>query len=143
MRAIWAFAGALALFASAAMAQEAPPRGVWTTQSGNFDVAIAPCGPAQAQILCGDVVVVHANRSMMDPARAAEAPARVGLRLISDLRPAQGGAWQGKLYNRENGRTYDCLVTPHGAGEIEVRGYVLFPLFGQSQIWRRAAAPRP
>jgi len=134
-----AVALALIAFAGAgAIAQDAPPRGVWTTESGNFDVAITPCGAA----LCGDVVRVHANRSMAAPGAESAAPARVGLRLLSDLRPVGEGRWRGKLYNRENGRTYDCLVTPR-SGAIEVRGYVVLPFIGQTQTWRRAAPASP
>lgn len=132
-RRIVGVAAALMLLAGSAFAQEAPPRGVWTTASGNFDVAIAPCGAA----LCGDVVNVRANRSMADPSAMSAAPAHVRLRLLSELRPAGGGVWRGKLFNRENGRTYDCLVTPRGTDELEVRGYVVLPLFGQTQVWRR------
>lgn len=142
MKRILAALAGLALLSGAALAQEAPPRGVWTTESGNFDVAIAPCGGASGNALCGDVVAVHANRSMAAPEQESAAPARVGLRLLSDLRPASDGRWRGKLYNRENGRTYDCVVTPR-AGALEVRGYVVLELIGQSQTWRRAAPAAP
>lgn len=142
MKRILAALAGLALLSGAALAQEAPPRGVWTTESGNFDVAIAPCGGTSANALCGDVVAVHANRSMAAPGQESAAPARVGLRLLSDLRPASDGRWRGKLYNRENGRTYDCVVTPR-AGALEVRGYVVLEFIGQSQTWRRAAPAMP
>jgi uncharacterized protein (DUF2147 family) len=122
--------------ATPALARPAPLAGVWVTQSGNVAVRLIPCGAA----LCGDVVRVMANRSMADSRVALPAPPRVGLRILSDLRPA-GDAWRGHIFNRENGRTYDCLVRPTGDGRLEVRAFVLLPLFGQTQLWQRDPAP--
>jgi uncharacterized protein (DUF2147 family) len=75
---------------------------------------------------------------MGDPTREAEVPpAEVGLRLLTDLRPS-GEAYEGKIFNRENGKTYDCLVTPTQAGTLDVRPYVFISLFGKTQTWLRA-----
>lgn len=123
----------LALIAAGpALARPAPLTGAWVTQSGNVTVRLTACGPA----VCGDVVRVMANRSMADSRVTPPSPPRVGLRILSGLRPA-GDAWRGRIFNRENGRTYDCLVRPTGDGRLEVRAYILLPLFGQTQIWRR------
>jgi len=130
MRSLFAAAFTLAV-AGSAMASPAPLTGAWVTQSGNVSIRFAPCGAA----LCGDVVRVMANHSMHDSRVQLAAPPRIGARIVSDLRPA-GDAWQGHIFNRENGRTYDCLVRPMGGGRLEVRAYVLLPLFGQTQVWR-------
>jgi uncharacterized protein (DUF2147 family) len=128
---------ALAMFLAAGLAGAAlagpAPTGKWLTASGNVEIEIAPCGEA----LCGAIVRVLANRSMSDPSRAMGAAPGVGTQILTDLKPAGEGRWIGKLYNRENGKTYDCIVTLPAPGRMEVRGYVGVPALGQSQIWTR------
>ncbi len=127
-----ALAGALMLATSAA--QPVAPLGVWRTASGNLDVQIAPCGPS----LCGTAVKVLANNSMAAGQAQKAPPARVGLKVLSDLKPAKPGTWRGHLFNRENGKTYDCLVQPTADGALKIRAYVGLPLIGKDQVWRRA-----
>lgn len=110
------------------------PEGRWISQTGNVEVQIAPCGRA----LCGAVVRVMANRSMEALAKPAAAPAKVGQKLMSGLVPSGDGRWTGTIFDRENGKTYDCVITPQGR-TMTVRAYVLTPLFGKSQTWTRAA----
>ena len=120
---------------AAAAPPSAAPTGRWLTASGNVEVTIHPCGAA----LCGDVSQVFANNSMEAPGAAKVPPAKVGLRIISGLRP-DGAAWTGRLYNREQDRTYDCQVTLQGPDQLVVRGYVGLPLIGKTQLWRRTPA---
>ena len=134
VRSILPTLGVLLLTAAGAAAAPASPAGVWQTASRNLEIAIVPCG----QALCGDVVRVLANNTMMAQGKSAAAPARVGLRILSDLR-ADGTGWRGKIYNRENGRTYDCTVRVVSGQRLEVRPYVVTPLIGQTQIWTSVA----
>jgi uncharacterized protein (DUF2147 family) len=144
---------ALALAAGTAFAKEelaasAGPLGRWVTSSGNLEVEIAPCGDA----LCGTVVKVLANRSMsrageeMTPADPRDP---MGMRVLTDFVASEfsdeGGArapveWRGHIYNRENAKTYRCIMTMGAAGELMLRGYVGIPLFGSTSAWTRAGA---
>jgi len=125
---------ALAAFSTAALAQPAALDGQWRTASGNLIVAIAPCG----EVRCGDVAQVLANNSMQAAnAPSSAPPANVGLRILSALTP-EGDHWRGRIFNRENGRTYDCRVRKLADGTREVRAYVVLPVFGRTQIWRPA-----
>lgn len=138
----------LMLCAGLACAQHAP-QGRWITASGNLEVQIAPCGAA----LCGSVTKVLGNRSMsrdgqeMQPADTRPA---LGMQLLSDFTPidtTEGRApteWRGSIYNRENGKHYRCTMSlsGQGAAELVLRPYIGIPLFGQTQIWHRAA-PEP
>ena len=146
MRATLLFIAAV-LAASAAGAEEADPRGLWLTASGNLEVRVAPCGAAA---LCGKVARVIANQSMSRPgeAMAADAePAHEGMDILSDFLPsasettAEGRSltteWRGRIFNRENGKTYDCLMSIGPAGELRLRAYVGLPLFGKTQAWQR------
>jgi len=141
----------LAALASLPASAQTPadPRGRWLTPSGNLEVEIAPCGEA----LCGTVTKVVANHSMSRPGEAMQAadtrPA-LGMRLLSDFVATEREAradgsvvatgWRGHIYNRENAKTYDCLMSLDASGGLVLRGYVGLPVFGQTQVWQRVAS---
>jgi len=130
-----------AAFGSASAAPDAPG-GAWVTESGNLEVQLAPCGAA----LCGTVVKVLANRSMSGPgAEMAPADTRspLGMTLLSDFKPSGDGEWTGRIYNRENGKTYSARMTQPAPDQLLIRGYVGLPLFGKTQVWRRPDATAP
>jgi len=110
--------------------------GRWITQSGNLEIEIAPCGGA----LCGTAVKVLANHSMSNPgAQMADTGIPVfGLKVLRDFVPDGDNRWSGHLYDRENGKTYRCRMTLLESGALEIHPYIGLPLFGQTQIWRRA-----
>jgi uncharacterized protein (DUF2147 family) len=135
---------ALSLSFAAAAADAADPRGRYLTQSGNFEVDVAPCGAA----LCGKVSKVVANHSMSRPGeamQAANARDPMGLQLLANF-VADGDAsgepkqWRGEIYNRENGKTYSCVMSLDERGDLVLRAYVGLPLFGKTQVWQRLAA---
>jgi uncharacterized protein (DUF2147 family) len=124
----------LALSLPAGAASAGPVTGQWLTASGNVIVRVAPCGPA----LCGAVAKVLGNGSMAHPGQAmAGAPPAMGLKILSDLRADGPGQWTGHIYNREDGKTYDCQVSVDAQDRLAVRAYVGLPLFGKTQLWRR------
>lgn len=135
-------AGAVAV---SAQTPNLPPTGRWVTESGNLEIEIAPCGDA----LCGVVVKVLANRSMSGPGPAAE-PAdtrpALGMEILSGLRNEGDGEYGGRIYNRENAKHYSVRLSRGAADQLMVRAYVGLPLFGKTQLWRRAElaeAPAP
>lgn len=119
--------------------------GRWLTESGNLEIDVSPCGDR----LCGLVSRVISNRSM---SRAGEdMPAVAGkallqMEILSDFVVAADGSWKGKIYNRENGKTYDCIMRGLSPDKLEIRAYKFLPIFGKTQIWTRVAesteAPR-
>lgn len=126
----------LAEIAAAQMPGGAPERGRWLTESGNLEIEIAPCGEA----LCGTVVKVIANRSMADPSKPmADTSSPLGMQILTGFKPA-GVEWQGQILNRENGKTFDCLLSLQSADQLKVHAYVGTPATGRTQIWRRVAA---
>ncbi len=103
------------------------------TQTGNVEIVFKPCG----KVLCGTVARVMANVAMSGSGMSSAPPPEIGKAIVTDVEPAGPGAWKGKLFDRESGKTYDCLLTPEG-GTMTVRAYWLLPLFGKSLIWTRA-----
>jgi uncharacterized protein (DUF2147 family) len=135
------FAIGLSLLLSAHAQQAvagASENGRWLTESGNVEVQIMPCGEA----LCGKVVKVLANRSMSSPGAAmaaADDRSPLGMQILTGFTPAGDGEWKGNIYNRENGETYDCLMSLASPDQLKVRGYKGIALFGKTQIWTRVA----
>jgi len=127
--------------AEAQMAPGGTPVGRWLTQSGNFEIDIASCGAA----LCGTVVRVLGNQSMSQPGvemKSPDAPAALGMKILTELTPSDDGEWEGRIYNRENGKTYDCRVGLSAPDQLEIRAYVFLPLFGKTQVWTRVLAKK-
>ena len=128
-----AFALALSL-AGACQAAPASPLGRWISATGNVEVTIHPCGRA----LCGQVSKVLGNRSMHSLAASKAPPASVGLTIFSGVRSAGDGRWVGHIYDRERRRTYDCELSLSGPDALVVHPYILLPIFGQTQVWKRS-----
>lgn len=121
---------------------EAAPRevGRWVTGSGNLEVEIAPCG----QALCGTVVKVLSNRSMSNPnvdMVPADSRPALGMQILSGFIPASEGERKGDIYNRENGKTYRCLMSLESPDQLRIRPYVGISWFGKTQIWNRVQEP--
>lgn len=127
----------VATSASAQTATTLPPEtGLWLTESGNLEVDIAPCG----QALCGTVTRVIADRSMSHSDKSmekAEGGSPVDTKILTDFVPSEDSKWKGRIYNRENGKTYDCLLSMAAPDQLKVHPYKGLPLFGKTQIWRR------
>ena len=117
-----------------------PVAGDWST-GGRTVVRIGPCAGAPAR-MCG-VIVAMANgrdgRPLLDsqnPDPKLKTRALVGLPLIFGFRSAGGGRWaDGKIYNPDDGKTYDAKLEPGPGGTLRVSGCVLF--LCKAQTWRR------
>ncbi len=135
--------------ASGASATDQPtsdPVGRWITSSGNLEVEVAPCGDA----LCGTVVRVLANNSMSgdgEEMKPADTRDPMDMKVLIDFVPSEfakeGGRnmpteWRGSIYNRENAKTYRCIMTLGERGEMVLHAYVGLPLFGRTSAWQRA-----
>lgn len=131
----------LALLSATAWSQEGP-QGRWITASGNLEVEIAPC----AKALCGTVTQVLGNRSMSrdgQEMKAADTRPAMGMKILQNfvaetLEDQRTTRWEGEIYNRENGKTYACLMWLNADGSLQVRPYVGLSLFGRTQTWQRS-----
>jgi len=133
----------LSLLCASALAVE-PPQGRWITASGNLEVEIGACGNA----LCGTVTKVLGNRSMSregEEMKAVDTRPAMGMKILQNFIPEtvednRTTRWEGEIYNRENGKTYSCLMSLNADGSLVIRPYVGLPLFGKTQVWQR---PQP
>jgi uncharacterized protein (DUF2147 family) len=85
-------------------------------------------------------VRVIANNSMSKPGSpmaAADSRSPLGMKILSDFLPSGEAEWKGRIYNREDGETYDCVMTLLAPDQIKIRAYKGLPLFGKTQLWSR------
>jgi uncharacterized protein (DUF2147 family) len=130
-------AAALALAATPALAAD-PVEGDWIVQGGSAKVHIAPC-PAKADQLCGVFTWLKnptnkAGKPVTDPAGKPV----MGMTFIRDFKRVGPGRWHGgKIYDPDEGKTYDSKMQIAPDGTLKLSGCVLF--ICQAQIWKRPA----
>jgi uncharacterized protein (DUF2147 family) len=107
------------------------PEGRWLLEDGDGVIEIAPC-PAG---LCGRLVGLGgAGREDTPPANDWQGRPRCGLTIL-EATPSGPGRWEGRITNPEDGTAWQCAFWVDAAGRLNLRGYVLVPLFGQTQVW--------
>jgi uncharacterized protein (DUF2147 family) len=135
-------AWALALATAPAAAAE-EIAGLWLSDDGEGAVEIAPCGAER----CGRIVwlkspktaegrpVIDANNP--DPAlRTREV---CGLSIVTGLKPQSDGGWdQGRIYDPEEGKSYDLAMRREGSDTLKVTGYLGTKMLSETHVWRRA-----
>jgi uncharacterized protein (DUF2147 family) len=97
-------------------------------------------GPEDGPALNGKIVT---DRNNPNPA-LRERPL-TGLRLLTDLRyDAANNKWTGgRVYNSDNGKTYNCLVRLLSPDRLQLRGYIGISLFGGNTVWSRVTMTIP
>jgi|SRR5215470_8469015 len=133
---------ALASFAlaSAAPAHAGDPSGVWLTQNADARIRIASCGPA----ICGSIIGLkdpidsqtgkpETDKNNPDPSKRGRP--LIGVQLLLGMMPAGRDRWSGRIYNADDGKTYDGSVTLQGPTSLKIEGCVA--MFCGSEIWTR------
>jgi len=64
----------------------------------------------------------------------------MGLPILIDMRPSQG-RWTGRVYNAENGKTYDANIGLVSGNVLHIEGCVLGFLCG-GENWTRQPSPK-
>lgn len=123
-------------------AQSPTPAGVWLHANQRIKIEIVPCG----DLLCGKLVWFRWPNDaqglplvdLKNPDPALRARPLLGLAVLSGLRRSSETAWEdGKIYNPDDGENYSAKMSINNDGSLRIRAYVLFPLFGKTQIWTR------
>jgi uncharacterized protein (DUF2147 family) len=108
------------------------PLGTWLTQDGDGVVQIYPCGAG----FCGRIVGMS-ETVRPDGSRPVDRAGRpqCGLTILRETSETETHVWSGRITNPDDGATWNCefWLEPDG---LHLRGYVLVPLLGQTQIWR-------
>lgn len=123
--------------------EEATPVGIWVTDGGKSRVQVTDCGG----LLCSNIVWLRdpndkRGRPWTDQLNkqvALRGRPIVGLELFRDMRPVGRAAWKGRIYNPEDGDSYDVTLTLVRADRIAIKGCVLFVC--ETHVWMRYTAP--
>ena len=103
------------------------PAGTWLTQSGDARIKIHHCGSA----LCGRVVWLKeptdkaTGKPQLDDKNADPTQRTrpvIGMSLFINMQPAGPNKWAGRIYNADDGKTYESSVTLVSSGTLNVRG---------------------
>jgi len=144
-------AAALGLLASTASAQQGVA-GTWLSASGVAQIKIGPCPDAANGPICGFVVGLIDPKGQDKKVVAPDAvtdyrnenPALrgrkvIGMPLIWGFKATSdpNSFEDGKIYNGENGKTYNANISLQPDGKLRLRGYVGTPMFGETQLWTR------
>src|SRR6185312_7823410 len=60
-----------------------------------------------------------------------------GLTILRGVTETSPGRWEGRITDPEEGSTWRCTLRIDEAGRLNLRGYVLVPALGRTQIWTR------
>jgi uncharacterized protein (DUF2147 family) len=115
---------------SGAFAQESgDPTGTWLTQAGDAKVQVSRCGTG----ICGVVVWLrdptdpNTGKPAVDdknPNPALRRRPMIGLPLFNGMQPSGVSRWAGRIYNADDGGTYDSNIAMMGPNSLRVNGCV-------------------
>ena len=105
------------------------PTGVWLTQAGDAKVAVSRSG----SMLSGKIVwlktpidpatgKIQVDDKNSDPRLAKRRI--IGLQLFIGMKQQSPGQWSGKIYNADDGKTYDSKVSLQEPTKLNVGGCV-------------------
>lgn len=123
--------------AAGAAADQASPYGQWRTPERGGLIEVSQCDGG----LCGKILGGTPGASVQDQQdRNNKNPALrtrplLGMYIFRGLKPA-GGSWKGSIYNPNDGGTYAATVTLKSAGEMTVKGCLVWPLC-KTQVWAK------
>lgn len=130
-------------------ARAAEPFGTWQTEDGRARVRTERCGSDAAR-LCGFVVwgkepLDETGKPKVDrynPNPAKQGRPQLGHQLLSGLKQNAEGRFEGKIYNADNGKSYDVTIWSDQPSVLNVKGCML-AVFCGSQAWSRVADVAP
>lgn len=111
--------------------------GVYRDSDGYTEITVSRCGDAR----CANITrIVRRKPGGFDNDQHNENPALrdrpiLGLRILSNLR-WDDGAWRGRVYNPEDGKSYRAVVRPGRNGALDVQGCVA--VFCRTVTWPAA-----
>jgi uncharacterized protein (DUF2147 family) len=126
-----------ASFAAAAPAWAQDPTGEWLVEDGTAHIRIVKCGTSFWGVVSWEKT--PGGRDTKNPDVSKRSRPTLGMPTLLNMRAGDPGEWEGKVYNSENGRTYDASIELDGANTLHIEGCVLGILCG-GEDWKRTQA---
>jgi uncharacterized protein (DUF2147 family) len=123
--------------ATAAAAQDGPS-GTWLVKDRAAMVRVVDCGGEYWGVVAWEKTP-GVDRNNPDPALRSRPT--LGMPVLLGLRPDGPGTWSGRIYNAEDGQTYDSHIRLTSANALRVEGCVLGFMCGGETWTRTANAP--
>ena len=138
--------------AGGAGAQQPSVMGTWLVASGKAEVRLQPCSDPAGGPICGyisklinptgpdgKVVPPEEANDWRNSDPALRSRKVLGMALIWGFKKTSdpNSFEDGKIYNGENGKTYNANISLQPDGKLRLRGYVGTPMFGETQVWTR------
>ena len=101
------------------------PHGLWLRPEGGVQFSFYDCDG----LLCAKVVA----------AKSAEDQASIGTVILRGAQQTGPNEWNGKLYNAEDGNTYDGVISIKKPGELTLKG-CLWGVLCSGETWKRVSA---
>lgn len=116
--------------------------GKWLTAEGESTVDIFLC---DSVTFCGKIVWLRDplknGKPVVDdknPEDSLRTRPVLGLELLRGFMYAGDGVWNGgKIYDPKSGNDYSAKMTLVDSTNLDLRGYVVIPLFGRTEHWTR------
>ena len=93
--------------------------GLWLTEGGEGVIRLEACGSG----LCGTIV---------GTSNAAQCRLT-----IMNMTPTPDGTWSGHITDPSNGSVWNARLRLDERDRLLLRGYVVVPLLGATQVWTR------
>ena len=128
---------ALSILSSAAFADES--YGTWLTVDRDSRIKLTRCGSN----LCGNLIWLSEpnnddgspKRDVYNPDVALRGRLVMGIQILLGLAP-EGDHWSGKIYDPEDGKTYQATFRMIDAKRAELQGCAAV-IFCEKQIWTK------
>lgn len=114
--------------------------GFWLTENREAIVETRICGTE----ICGHMVWMEDPVDEAGKARlAVDGTPLCGIQLIGDLKADGAGRWDGGwVLDPRSGDRYSATLAELSPEKIKLRGYLVVPFLGSSQVWTRVADDR-
>jgi uncharacterized protein (DUF2147 family) len=117
-------------------ANAAEPLGEWRDEDGKATIKIVDCNSKLWGIVASESIPGGVDNK--NPDKAKRTRPTLGMPVLLNMKKSsdEKEKWEGKVYNAENGKTYDASIQLKSANALRVEGCLVWPLCG-GQTWTR------
>lgn len=135
--------GGIFFLAALGAAHAAEPLGEWRDEDGKATIRIVDCNSRLWGVVASESIPGGVDSK--NPDKAKRSRPLLGMPILLNMKKAEDekDKWEGKVYNAENGKTYEASIQLKSPNALRVEGCLVWPLCG-GQTWSRvdsAAAP--
>ncbi|MDN5937130.1 MAG: DUF2147 domain-containing protein [Salinisphaera sp.] len=112
--------------------------GIWlnSEKTGYIQVYQTESGDYAGQVVGATDGEVRDDTENSDPAKRDQS--LLGQQIMHGFTWNGEDGWkEGRVYDPDNGKTYDGWIALKGPDKMELHGYIWFSLIGRSEIWTR------